>query len=170
MHKSYWLGLIGGFLGILSGAVVAIAGFYVSSIDSGVTSGDLYILATVAIFFSILGMIGGHLQHEKRIGGILMIISGIGVLISISLLGILTFILFLIGGLLMLLEARKERRMEHPMYPISPKPQTTYRGQSTYQSQMPYQAQGGMRFCPNCSTTVEMAGQQTCKKCGYKFG
>jgi hypothetical protein len=127
-------------------------------------------LAAIAIFFSILGIIGGHIQHEKRIGGILMIISGFGVLISISLLGVLTFILFLIGGLLMLSEARKERRMAHPAYPMYPQPQTTYKGQATYQSGTIYRAQGGMSSCPNCGTPVEMAGQQTCKNCGYRYG
>jgi MFS family permease len=170
MHKSYWLGLIGGFLGILGGAIVAIAGFYISLIDSEVTSGDLYILAAIAIFFSVLGIVGGHVQHEKRIGGILMIISGMGVLISISLLGLLTFILFLIGGLLMLSDAEKERRVAHPSYPKAPQPQTTYRGQITYRSGTTYNAEGGMSSCPNCGTPVEMAGQQTCRKCGYKYG
>ena len=169
MQKSYWLAIIGGFLGILSGAVVAIAGYYVSTFDSGVSSSELYILTAIAIFFSILGIVGGHMQHDKRIGGILMIVSSIGVLMSISLLGIITFVLFLVGGLLMLSEARKERRMVHPMYPMPSQPQSTYRGQTAYQSQATYQAQGGARFCPNCGTPIEMAGQQTCKKCGYSY-
>jgi hypothetical protein len=170
MHKSYWLGLIGGFLGILFGAVVAIAGYYVSSIDSDVSSGELYILAAIAIFFSVLGIVGGHVQHEKRIGGILMIISGLGVLISISLLGVFTFILFLVGGLLMLSDAKKELGMAHPAYLIHPQPQSTYRGQTSYQGKTMYKAQGGMSSCPACATPVEMAGQQTCKKCGYRYG
>jgi hypothetical protein len=170
MQRSYWLAVIGGFIGILSGALVAIAGYYVSTFDSGVSSGELYLLATIAIFFSILGIVGGHMQHDKRIGGVLMIVSGIGVLISISLLGIFTFILFLVGGLLMLSDASKERRIGHPMYPMSSQPQTVYRGQASYQSQRSYQALGGTKFCPNCGTPVEMAGQQTCKNCGYKFG
>ncbi len=170
MQRSYWLAIIGGFLGILSGAVVAIAGYYVSTFDSGVSSGELYLLAAIAIFFSILGMVGGHMQHDKRIGGVLMIISGIGVLISISLLGIFTFILFLVGGFLMLSDARKERRIGHIMHPMSSQPRSVYREQATLQSRNAYQAQGGARFCPNCGTLVEMTGQQTCKNCGYKFG
>jgi|GEM_PF-547755 hypothetical protein len=170
MQKSYWLGLIGGFIGILSGALVAITGYYVSSIDSSVSSADLYILSAIAIFFSVLGIVGGHMHHDKRIGGVLMIVSGIGVLISISFLGVPTFILFLLGGLLLLSDAMKERRMGHPSYPMYPATRTPYRGQSTYQSKSTYQAQGGMNSCPNCGTPVEMAGQQTCRKCKYRFG
>ena len=170
MQKSYWLGLIGGFLGILSGAVVAIAGYYVSSFDSGVAPEDLYALAAIAIFFSILGIVGGHMQHEKRIGGILMIVSSLGVLLSISLLGGLTFILFLIGGLMMLADASKERRTVQTMQATYPRPKATYRGGTAYQGRPTYQARGGMRVCPNCGTPVEMEGQQTCRRCGYKFG
>ncbi len=169
MQRSYWLAVIGGLLGILSGAVVAIAGYYVSTFDSGVSSGELYLLAAIAIFFSILGIVGGHMQHDKRIGGVLLIVSSIGVLISISLLGIFTFILFLVGGMLMLSDASKERRIGRPIHPMSSQSQTVYRGQTSYQSRPAYQAQGGARFCPNCGTPIEMAGQQTCKKCGYNL-
>jgi len=169
MHRSYWLGLIGGFIGILGGAVVAITGYYVSAIDSSVTSEDLYILAAIAIFFSVLGIIGGHVHHDKRTGGVLMIVSGVGVLMSISFLGAPTFILFLLGGMLLLSDARKERRMGHPTYPMNPT-RTPYRGQSTYQGRATYQAQGGMSSCPDCGTPVEMGGQQTCRKCGHRFG
>jgi hypothetical protein len=170
MHKSYWLGLIGGFVGIFFGAIVAIAGYYVSSIDSDVSSGDLYILAAIAILFSVLGIVGGHVQHEKRIGGILMIISGLGVLISISLLGVFTFILFLIGGLLMLSDAKKERGTARPAYQMRSQSQSSYGGQTRNYSKPMYRAQGGMTSCPNCGTPVEMNGQLTCKNCGYRYG
>ncbi len=170
MHKSYWLGLIGGFIGILCGSLVALAGFYVSSVDSDVTAGELYVLAAISIFFSILGIVAGHVQHEKRIGGTLMIISGVGVLISISLLGVPTFLLFLIGGLYMLSDANKERRIIPQSYPKASQPQTTYRGQNTYRPGTSYRAQGGLSYCPDCGTPVEMEGQQTCRKCGYRFG
>lgn len=65
MHKSYWLGLIGGFMGIFFGAIVAIAGYYVSSIDSDVSSGELYILAAIAIFFLSLVLSAGMCNTKR---------------------------------------------------------------------------------------------------------
>jgi len=43
-----------------------------------------------------------------------MIIGGVGVLISISLFGVLTFILFLVGGILILMQ-KKEQAVVPPI-------------------------------------------------------
>lgn len=45
---------------------------------------------------------------EQRLGGLLMIIGAVGVLISISAFGILSFLLFLIGGILILAQKREK--------------------------------------------------------------
>jgi len=66
MHKSYWLGLIGGMLGILSGAFGSnrwIFTFHPSIQGSRLVSFTFWPL--LPSFFSILGIVGGHLQHER---------------------------------------------------------------------------------------------------------
>jgi hypothetical protein len=52
-------------------------------------------------------MAGGVLEKRKIIAAALMIIGAFGVLISISLFGVLTFILFLIGGIIILMQKKE---------------------------------------------------------------
>ena len=47
------------------------------------------------------------LEKRKIIAAALMIIGAFGVLISISLFGVLTFILFLIGGIVILMQKKE---------------------------------------------------------------
>ncbi len=107
MSKAFWLGLIGLIFGILGGVFAGLMG----SLDaafSGTGSSDLFVNASGAIIFSIIGMAGAILERRKWLGGGLMIIGAFGVLISISWFGILTFILFLIGGLLILTQKKEQ--------------------------------------------------------------
>ena len=71
------------------------------------SSGDLYALGFGAIIFAILGIVGGVFEKKPKIGGSLMIVAAIGILISISLLGVLSCILFFVGGILVFARSRR---------------------------------------------------------------
>jgi len=130
--RPFWLGIIGGIFGILAGIGIAlIAGIlgdlsgtlhtvlvrvnevYNSTGSSGFHSivivsyiPELYASAAGAILFSVVGIIGGILEKSRILGGIIMIIGAIGVLFSVGILGILSFILFVVGGFLIFMERR----------------------------------------------------------------
>jgi hypothetical protein len=104
-RKAFWLGLIGGIIGI----IVALGVGFIGSLGEafGETDQGLYILAFLAFVFSIMGMIGCFLESHRLAGGITMIIAGIGILVSTSMFGALSAILFVIGGILMISDSRK---------------------------------------------------------------
>jgi len=132
MGRPFWLGIIGGIFGILAGIGVALiagilgdlsgslhtvlvrvnevynstgsSGFHTIVIVSNVP--ELYASAAGAILFSIVGIIGGILEKNRILGGVFMIIGAIGVLFSVGILGILSFILFVVGGFLIFIERR----------------------------------------------------------------
>ena len=132
MGRPFWLGIIGGIFGILAGIGVALtagilgdlsgslhtvlvrvnevynstgsSGFHTIVIVSNVP--ELYASAAGAILFSIVGIIGGILEKSRILGGAFMIIGAIGVLFSVGILGILSFILFVVGGFLIFIERR----------------------------------------------------------------
>lgn len=90
-------GLIGGIIGFGSGFFALFFGV----VDEAVSGGDSEItgLAIAALLFSILGIIGSVVvKFKARIGGWVMIVSGIGGIISISLFYVLPGVLLLIGG------------------------------------------------------------------------
>jgi hypothetical protein len=58
------------------------------------------------IVFSLIGVAEAMLEH-RRILGLFMIIGAVGVLTSISVFGIPTFFLFLVGGILILAHKRE---------------------------------------------------------------
>jgi hypothetical protein len=103
MGKAFWLGIIGGIFGIL-GAVLAILIQSLSEAFGATTGTSLYYNAAAAIIFSIVGIAGGVLETRKILGAAIMIIGALGVVISISAFGILTLILFLVGGVLILMQ------------------------------------------------------------------
>ncbi len=122
MAKVFWLGVIGLIFGTL-GAVFAIL---VQGIGEafGATGGtNLYYNAAEAIVFSIVGMAGAALEQRRILGGLLMIIGCIGVLISISAFGILTAILFVLGGIIILARRKKKEPFIAP--PTVPSMQAT---------------------------------------------
>ena len=132
MGRPFWLGIIGGIFGILAGIGVALiagilgdlsgslhtvlvrvnevynstgsSGFHTIVIVSNVP--ELYASAAGAILFSVIGIIGGILEKSRILGGAFMIIGAIGVLFSVGILGILSFILFVVGGFLIFIERR----------------------------------------------------------------
>jgi len=101
------LGLIGGIAGF-GGAVFAL---FVGGIDAAFSvSGTSSIvgLGIAAIFFSLLGLVGGALALNKpKIAGIMMLIAAIGGLISISWGYVVAFPVLLVGGILALVSQKK---------------------------------------------------------------
>ncbi|MBR1369675.1 hypothetical protein RJ53_09385 [Methanocalculus chunghsingensis] len=104
--RPFWLGVIGGLLGIAA----AFFAFFISFLGTGLAGagtgageefGTILLLGVAALIFSVSGIVGGSLR-SNRAGGWAMVLSGIFVLISVSLFGVPTFLLFLIGGILRL--------------------------------------------------------------------
>jgi hypothetical protein len=106
MSRVFWLGVIGLFFGII-GAVVAIAVQSISEALNATSGTNLYVNAAGAFIFAIVGMAGAVLENRRILGGLLMIIGSLGVLISISLFGVISFFFFIIGGVLILLQKRE---------------------------------------------------------------
>lgn len=103
MGEELWLGSMGGIFGILGSLATVVTGAEALALGAG----GLYASATIAIIFSMMGMISPVVIDAKRWVGVLMIISGIIVLLAIPLLfGALPLILFISGGLV----ALKDRR------------------------------------------------------------
>lgn len=98
MAKELWLGVIGGIFGILGGIVALVVGGLGEALGMG--DAGLYVLGTFAILFSGVGMLTPVLIDNKEWVAVLMIVSGVIVLIMISAFGVLTFALFLIGGII----------------------------------------------------------------------
>lgn len=110
MDKDFWLGLIGGVFGILG----AIAAFVIGATGEALTgsSEGLYAQGGVALIFSIVGIVAPAILDTKKWTGVLMIVSGIIVLIAIGLFGVLTVILFIIGGAVALKNRESENRRQ----------------------------------------------------------
>jgi len=90
------LGLIGGVFGILFGV------FFLWGASN---SGDLglYFRGIGGILFAILGIVGGAgIIANKVHSGLLMLIGGVGMLLTLAWLGALSAILFFLGGVLTL--------------------------------------------------------------------
>ena len=105
MSKIFWIGIIGGITGILAGVFATLVGSVGEAFNASSVS-SLYMNAAGAIVFSVVGIAGGALETKKILGGLLMIIGALGVLISVSLFGVLACVLFVIGAILIF--ARKD--------------------------------------------------------------
>lgn len=94
----FTLGLIGGIFGFIA-AIMAMAvgnvdAFFSSSGTSSITG-----LAWAAFFFSALAIVGSIVVRTKsKVGGIILIISAVGGLISISMFYLISAILIGIAG------------------------------------------------------------------------
>jgi hypothetical protein len=117
VSRVFWLGVIGLFFGII-GAILAIM---VQSIGEAFNAGgsNLYYNAAGGFIFSIIGMVGAVLEGRRILGGLLMIIGSVGVLISMSLFGVISFFFFVIGGILILVRKRDEPVVTPPTPPTT---------------------------------------------------
>lgn len=101
------LGLIGGIFGF-GGAVFAVMFGAVDEAVSG--SSEISNLGWAAMLFSVLAIVGAILVKSKpKLGGILMLVSGIGGFISIFVFYILSAVLLVIAGLMGVLRKEKQR-------------------------------------------------------------
>ncbi|KZX15543.1 DUF4064 domain-containing protein [Methanobrevibacter filiformis] len=86
------LGILGGVFGLIGGVFALFFSAFESSIG---------VLGLSAILASIVGIIGTvYIKNNPKLGSIIVVISSFWLLISISLFGVLGFILLLIAGIL----------------------------------------------------------------------
>lgn len=104
---SFILGLIGGILGFFSGILALTIGG-VGEAFNLLGAGELTGLGIAAIIFSIIAIIFSVISTKKpKLGGWIMIISGIAILICISLFGLLPAVLIITGGIMALVKKKK---------------------------------------------------------------
>jgi hypothetical protein len=97
------LGIIGGILGMFGGIFALFLGGVGTAINGD--SGGLGGLGILAFVFSILGIVTAILVSSKpKLAGWGLIVSAVGIFISISLFGIIPAILFLIAGIMTLIK------------------------------------------------------------------
>jgi hypothetical protein len=136
MGRAFWIAIIGGILGILVAMGVYLIAFnYVSS---------YYTNAAAAFVFSIVGIAGGIFEERKILGAVLMFIGAIGIIFSLGFYGILTFILFLVGAIVILLQ-KKEQAIPS-------------RGADTQMDER-------KRYCKNCGAEI-VPDSKYCSRCG----
>ncbi|PLR81330.1 hypothetical protein CVD25_15630 [Bacillus canaveralius] len=98
------LGLLGGIFGF-GGSFFALF--------VGVWSEEISNLGSMAFLFSILAIVGSIVvKFKAKIGGWMLLVSGIGILISISLFGVLPALLLVPAGLMGLLRKDKNNNIE----------------------------------------------------------
>ncbi|MCA0970835.1 hypothetical protein LCM20_09555 [Halobacillus litoralis] len=100
------LGILGGLFGF-GGAFFAL---FMGAVDESFNgTSELSGLGTSAFVFSILAITGGILvKFKPKLGGWLMLISGVAILISISLFGVVPALFLIAAGLMGLI--RKEKK------------------------------------------------------------
>jgi hypothetical protein len=106
------LAIVGAVFGIF-GAINAVVIQIFSESLANPNGSLLYFFAAGAIIFSIVGFAGGVLEKRKNLGAALMIIGALGVLnlegmVFSLIFGVLAFILFVIGGILILRQNREK--------------------------------------------------------------
>jgi hypothetical protein len=101
------IGVIGGIAGF-GGAIFAL---FVGGLDatfSASGTSSIVGLGVAAIFFSLLGLVGGTLALNKpRIAGVMMLVAAIGGVISVSWGYVVAFPTLLVGGILALISQKK---------------------------------------------------------------
>jgi MFS family permease len=164
MGKAFWIGLIGGFLGFVGGIVAIIARSISAAYEVSSQAGTLYGLAAGAFVFSIIGIVGGIFERKRVIGGVLMLVAAFGVLISISLFGVLPFLFFLVGAIVIF-----ARKTEHEVVTHQP---SVAHSQSFAESQAPYgvpQQQPDQSSTPETATGTGHGSYTVCGTCGRKL-
>jgi hypothetical protein len=94
------LGLLGGIFGFFGSLIAFMVGGLGNAFGAEGAS-TISTLGWFALLFSVLAIVGSVVvKHKPRLGGIFMLISAIGGLISISFFYVLSFVLLLIAGLM----------------------------------------------------------------------
>ena len=109
----FWLSLIGGIVGINVGIFLAFLGNLFEGF--GLTTLKANLPAVIMISSSLLGLIGGFLEGQKVVGGILMVISGIVIILFGNWMGWFTAASFLLGGGLLIFDRWREQTNRAPM-------------------------------------------------------
>ncbi|MBU8906503.1 hypothetical protein [Desertibacillus haloalkaliphilus] len=101
------LGIIGGLIGF-GGAFLAL---FIGGIDEAVSgSSEISGLGASAFLFSALAIIGAIVvKFKAKAGGWLMVISGIAILISISLFGVVPALFLVAAGLMGIMRKPKKQ-------------------------------------------------------------
>lgn len=100
LSSSFTLGLIGGITGIIGSLMAMMVGSLGSAFGAS-GAGTVSSLAVLALLFSVVGIVGASIvKHKHKLGGVFMILSSVGGLVSISFAYILSFVLLLIGGIM----------------------------------------------------------------------
>ncbi|MFC5711951.1 hypothetical protein ACFPU1_04110 [Thalassorhabdus alkalitolerans] len=104
------LGILGGLIGFC-GAFLAL---FMGSVDEAFNgSSSLMGLGTSAFLFSSLAIIGAIIiKFKAKLGGWLMLISGIAILISISLFGVVPALFLIPAGLMGILRKEKKQQIK----------------------------------------------------------
>lgn len=105
MNKGFIWAMIGGVIGILLG-ILLLAAIGIASDYGFAVPVDAVLYGVLVLVFSIVGIICGLLNNMKIVAGIIMIVSGVVILVLLQICGSLTFIPFLIGGIMILREAK----------------------------------------------------------------
>jgi hypothetical protein len=168
MGKAFWIGIIGGFFGILGGIIALMVGSISESFTSG-SGGDVIGRGIAALAFSLIGMSGGVFETRKKIGVPLMAIAAIGVLFSTGMLGILSFIFFLIGAVLILTSKEKVLQVhvtERQWLPSSQYSNTQSQQYVSPGSQHEQADRGfGSKACVSCGVPIDQNAKY-CSNCG----
>ncbi len=105
---SFILGLMGGIFGFFGGIFALGVGGIGEAFNLN-DAGTLTALGIVAILFSIVAIISSVLVKTKpKLGGWIMLFSGIIILFAISLFGLLPSVLLIIGGIIGLNSSKKK--------------------------------------------------------------
>jgi len=67
-----------------------------------------YTNAAAAFIFSIVGIAGAIFEGRKILGAVLMFVGAIGIISSLGFYGILSFILFLVGAMVILMQKKAQ--------------------------------------------------------------
>ncbi|MFU0789180.1 DUF4064 domain-containing protein [Cerasibacillus sp. JNUCC 74] len=104
------LGLIGGIFGFI-GAILALFIGGVDAAFSDTGTSDVIGLGWAAFIFSALAIVGSVVVKSKaKVGGVLLLISAIGGLISISMFYLISAILIGIAGLMGVFKKDNEKK------------------------------------------------------------
>ena len=99
-NTEFVLGLIGGIFGFFGG-IFALAVGGIGGAFGAEGASTISYLGWFALLFAVLGIVGAvTVKHKAKLGGIFMVISAIGGVISISFFYALSFVLLLIAGLM----------------------------------------------------------------------